>query len=156
MVQRSEQQDSGFVTYSIHDSDISDFYRWIIGYKNLLRAVELAGKAGILGLEFLSNKGKMKPDKFERFLQYDVLRRSYINQTFNFVPSLRKEYYALIKRNTFEVTQENISQRKEFEWGLKFTVTYLVQFLRYTNFQREMVQGIADKISSFVEGYEKA
>ena len=33
-----------YVTYSIHDSDISNFYRFIIGYKNLLRTVEFSGR----------------------------------------------------------------------------------------------------------------
>ena len=93
-----------YVTYTIHDSDISDFYRkvvfehlnticisdifrWIIGYKNLLRAVEFSGRAGILGLEYLSSD-QFTDVKFEKFLQADVLRREYLNQTFNFLPYL--------------------------------------------------------------------
>ena len=75
-------QTLNYVTYSIHDSDISDFYRWIIGYKNLLRAVEFSGKAGIHGLEYLVSD--LTPEKYEKFTENDVLRREYLNQTFNF------------------------------------------------------------------------
>ena len=43
-----------YVVYSIHDTTIKDFYRWIIGYKNLLRAVEHAGKSGFFSLKYIS------------------------------------------------------------------------------------------------------
>ena len=59
-----------YVTYSIHDSDISNFYRFIIGYKNLLRSVEFAGKAGILGMEYTTSG--LDQEKFENFLEFDI------------------------------------------------------------------------------------
>ena len=42
------------------------------GYKNLLRAVEYAGKAGIIGIEYLSTG--LTEEKYENFLNNDVLR----------------------------------------------------------------------------------
>ena len=114
-------QTLNYVTFSIHDSDISDFYRceksfnrlfitkiimmatcllfcwqilikiifsrWIIGYKNLLRAVEFSGVAGILGLEYLS-AGNLSDIKYQNFLKSEALRREYLNQSFNFLPFL--------------------------------------------------------------------
>ena len=35
---------------SFLEEDLSDFYRYIIGYKNLVRSVEYSGKAGALGI----------------------------------------------------------------------------------------------------------
>ena len=61
--------------------------RWIIGYKNLLRAVEFSGVAGILGLEYLSN-GNLADIKYQSFLKSEALRREYLNQSFNFLPFL--------------------------------------------------------------------
>ena len=49
--------------------------------------VEFSGRAGILGLEYLSSD-QFTDVKFEKFLQADVLRREYLNQTFNFLPYL--------------------------------------------------------------------
>ena len=43
-----------------------------LGYKNLLRAVEYAGKAGIIGIEYLSTG--LTEEKYESFLNNDVLR----------------------------------------------------------------------------------
>ena len=62
--------------------------RWIIGYKNLLRAVEFSGRAGILGMEYLS-ASELSEAKYESFLQSDILRREYLNQSFNFLPILK-------------------------------------------------------------------
>jgi hypothetical protein len=39
-----------YISVSIKDSDVSDFYRYVIGFKNLLRSVEFSGKSGIFGL----------------------------------------------------------------------------------------------------------
>ena len=63
------------------------FSRWIIGYKNLLRAVEFSGVAGILGLEYLS-AGNLTDIKYQNFLKAESLRREYLNQSFNFLPFL--------------------------------------------------------------------
>ncbi|XP_071742958.1 uncharacterized protein [Lepeophtheirus salmonis] len=35
-----------YISYSIHDSDVSDFYRYIISFKNILRSLEYASKTG--------------------------------------------------------------------------------------------------------------
>ena len=122
-----------YVTYSIHDSDISDFYRllilriilfivhvqqnasfrWIIGYKNLLRAAEFSGRAGILGLEYLSSD-EFSNSKFEQFLQADVLRREYLNQTFNFLPFLWVNKKNLT-RPTMQYSHDQLRLRETFK-----------------------------------------
>merc|ERR1711892_181889 len=142
-------QTLNYVTYSIHDSDISDFYRWIIGYKNLLKAVEFAGKAGIIGIEYLANG--LQQEKYEFFLEYDVLRREYLNQTFNFIPGLQEEYEGFTRSNTFENTQNLIAEQGSIERELEVTIAYVIQFLKYANGVREVIIGIASKITLYVK-----
>ena len=43
-----------YISIAIKDSDVSDFYRYIIAMKNLLRATEYTGKAGIFGIRYNS------------------------------------------------------------------------------------------------------
>ena len=43
-----------YISVSIKDSDVSDFYRYIISFKNLLRSVEFSGKSGAFGLRYLA------------------------------------------------------------------------------------------------------
>ena len=137
-----------YVTYSIHDSDISNFYRFIIGYKNLLRSVEFAGKAGILGMEYTTSG--LDPEKFENFLEFDILRREYLNQTTNFLPYIQEEYEALNQRNSFDETQETIRNKEPLSRDIEVIVQYFFRFLKYSNQLREMIQGIADKITFYV------
>ena len=41
-----------YMSVSIKDSDLSNFYRLIIAFKNLQRSVEFSGKSGIFGLRY--------------------------------------------------------------------------------------------------------
>ena len=137
-----------YVTYSIKDSDISNFYRYIIGYKNLLRSVEFAGKAGILGLEYTTNGLDAK--KFKNFLDFDVLRRSYLNQTTNFLPYIEEEYSLLKERNTFDQSQNRIRNKEHLSRDIKVMVEYFFEFTRYTNKLREMIKDLGETLDYFV------
>ena len=137
-----------YVTYSIKDSDISNFYRYIIGYKNLLRSVEFAGKAGILGLEYTTNGLDAK--KFKNFLEFDVLRRSYLNQTTNFLPYIEEEYSLLKERNTFDESQSRIRNKEHLSRDIKVMVEYFFEFTRYTNKLREMIKDLGETLDYFV------
>ena len=142
-------QTLNYVTYSIHDSDISDFYRYIIGYKNLLRAVEFAGKAGIQGLEYLAKE--LTPEKYEKFTQNDVLRREYLNQTFNFVPSLAQQYADLLEKNNFDTMQAKIVAYEKIDRTLRNSVAYFVELLKYSKALKVMITGIGEQITEFVD-----
>ena len=142
-------QTLNYVTYSIHDSDISDFYRWIIGYKNLLKAVEFAGKAGIIGIEYFSDG--LLQDRYEYFLEFDVLRREYLNQTFNFIPGLQEDYEGRTRGNTFELSQRLIAEQEVVDRELQKTIAYVIQFLKYANSVRDVIIGIASKITQYVQ-----
>lgn len=39
-----------FIVVSIHDSDVSDFYKYIIAFKNLMRSIEFSRKSGVFGM----------------------------------------------------------------------------------------------------------
>ena len=39
-----------YVSTTISEADFSDFHRYIIGFKDLVRSVEYSGKAGVLGI----------------------------------------------------------------------------------------------------------
>jgi hypothetical protein len=143
-----------YVTYSIHDSDISNFYRFIIGYKNLLRAVEFAGKAGILGMEYTTSG--LDAEKFDKFLEFDILRREYINQTINFLPYIKEEYELLADRIGFDEIQDQIRKKERLSLAtsdrdITVIVKYFFRSLKYSNKLRDMIQGIADNIIYYVD-----
>lgn len=80
-----------YISLSIHDSDVSDFYRLIIGFKNILRSVEFSGKSGIYALRYLS-QGYIEREHHHDFIRYEMLRKEYLSQTFNFMQDVRIAY----------------------------------------------------------------
>ena len=78
----------------------------MLGYKNLLRCIEYSEKSAIYGLEYLSSG--LNDRKTELFIQNDVLRREYINQTLNFIPALQIDYNKILKVNSFNVYQSKL------------------------------------------------
>ncbi len=59
-----------FISQSIHDSDVADFYRYVIGFKNLLRSVEFSGKSGIYALRYFA-RGSIERDHHHDFIRYE-------------------------------------------------------------------------------------
>ena len=157
-----------YVTYSIHDSDVSDFYRWIIGYKNLLGAVEFAGKAGIHGLEYLTNERFLTSESYKKFLEYDVLRKEYLNQTFNFIPGLEDDYddallgnifaqfQTIIAENDWELINDATRDMDATDKDLRILVKYFIHFLRYANSLRNTIINVAETIKIFVQNDMKS
>lgn len=91
-----------YISVSIKDSDVSDFYRYIIGFKNLLRSVEFSGKSGIYGLRYLTQDGYLEREYMHEFIRFEMLRREYLNQTFNFMPAIKEEYTMMTENIFFE------------------------------------------------------
>ena len=90
-----------YISVSIKDSDVSDFYRYIIGFKNLLRSVEFSGKSGIYGLRYLTQDGYLEREYMHEFIRFEMLRREYLNQTFNFMPAIKEEYLMMTENIFF-------------------------------------------------------
>ncbi len=57
-----------YISLSIHDSDVANFYRYIIGFKNLLRSVEFTSKSGIYGLRYFS-RGDIEREHHHDFIR---------------------------------------------------------------------------------------
>jgi len=141
-----------YISLSIHDSDVSDFYRLIIGFKNLLRSVEFSGKSGIYALRYLS-KGKIEREHHHDFIRFEMLRKEYLNQTFNFLTELRVAYDAAAKNQYYEYAQEivmNLEQYTRFDDNVSATVDYFAQQQEYTASTKAIVDDLTDEIEAFV------
>jgi hypothetical protein len=114
-----------------------------------LRCVEFAGKAGILGMEYTTIG--LDQQKYENFLEFDILRREYLNQTTNFLPYIKNQFDILNDVNTFDEAQDQIKNKVKLSKDLKVMVQYFFKFLKYTDKVRTMIQGIADQIQFFVD-----
>ena len=66
------------------------FSRWIIGYKNLLRAIENLGIAVVYGIRYYG-QGNITEDNYVQFIKHDTISSEYLNQSRNFVTYVREE-----------------------------------------------------------------
>ena len=64
------------------------------------RAVEFTGKSGIYGLRYLSDGGFVKIKHYHDFIKFEMLRKEYLNQTFNFMPELKVPFSVSESDNT--------------------------------------------------------
>ena len=103
-----------YISVSIKDSDVSDFYRYVIGFKNLLRSVEFGGKSSIYGYRYLA-QGFLERHYMHDFIRYEMLRKEYLNQTFNFVVGLQQEYDELTGELFYEHAQVLITEKEKYE-----------------------------------------
>ena len=115
-----------------------------------MRAVEFSGRAGILGLEYISSSG-LGEQKFERFIKAEALRREYLNQTFNFLPYLKNNYTAIEDDVSFDIIQARIRGQYNASDEVEFLITYAVDFLEYQDNVRQLSEDIAESIGVFVQ-----
>ena len=88
----------------------------------MLRSIEACGKTGVYGLRYLS-QGYLQKEYYHELVRYEMLRKEYLNQTFNFLPHLRKQ---LERGDVFEVGQKQLLllQGKRLKAGSIFSQGY--------------------------------
>ncbi|XP_061716470.1 uncharacterized protein LOC133524448 isoform X1 [Cydia pomonella] len=75
------------LTKEIKDTDSSTIWRYLVGFKNILRSIECKGIASVLGINYFG-RGTLQPRAHERFIAHLVLGRDLLDNTLNYVPSL--------------------------------------------------------------------
>ncbi len=142
-----------YISLSIHDSDVANFYRFVIGFKNLLRSVEFSGKSGIYALRYFS-RGSIERAHHHDFIRFEMLRKEYLNQTFNFLPALRVEYDKAAKNQYYEYAQDivkNLEEYVRFNDSVKATVDYFGQLLEYMTSTKAITDSLTRRIEKFVD-----
>jgi hypothetical protein len=159
-----------YISVSIKDSDLSNFYRLIIAFKNLQRGVEFSGKSGIFGIRYLSS-GKLTRKMHHQFVRFEMLRKEYLNQTFNFMPELQQAYDKHSKDQNYEESQRQITAREDYaqlgfdksntdaSWfdskgnllPIPMAVDYFGQMLMYTRTVKNIVSSVSKDIEAFVQ-----
>ncbi|KAG7308424.1 hypothetical protein JYU34_005624 [Plutella xylostella] len=75
------------LTTEIKDTDSSTIWRYLVGFKNLLRSIECKGIASVLGINYFG-RGYLYPRAHQRFISHMVLGRDLLDNTLNLVPAL--------------------------------------------------------------------
>jgi len=82
-----------------------------------------------------------------------MLRKEYLNQTFNFLPTLRMDYDSAAKNQYYEYAQTivlNLETYSRFNDSLEASVDYFSQLQEYTSSTKGIVDGLTKEIEEFV------
>ena len=84
------------LSQEIKRTNSSAVWRYLIGYKNLLRAIENLGIAVVYGIRYYG-QGNLTQDNYIQFIKHDTLSSAYLNQSVNFVAYVRKNFEKIKK-----------------------------------------------------------
>ena len=72
----------------LYNYSVSFFHtRYLVAYKNLLKAIENLGIAEVYGVSYYAD-GSMSDQNYNFFLRHDTLHQEYLNQSKIFVPEV--------------------------------------------------------------------
>ncbi|XP_054740745.1 uncharacterized protein LOC129246184 [Anastrepha obliqua] len=89
------------LTEQIKETDNSGVWRYLIGFKNLLKSIECQNIAASFGIKYYG-RGHLGLDAFVSFIRYEFLSRELINSTLNYVPSLRPMYLNITRTDKYK------------------------------------------------------
>lgn len=75
----------------IQETDKSGVWRYLVGFKNLLKSIECQGIASSYGIKYFG-RGVLGGDAFVQYVRYDFLAKELINSTLNYMPKLKPLY----------------------------------------------------------------
>uniref|UniRef100_A0A1I8PRX9 guanylate cyclase n=2 Tax=Stomoxys calcitrans TaxID=35570 RepID=A0A1I8PRX9_STOCA len=85
----------------IKEADNSGVWRYLVGFKNLLKSIECQNIASSFGIKYYG-RGSLGSDGFVNFIRYEFLAREFINSTLNYVPSLREMYVNITRTEKYK------------------------------------------------------
>ena len=116
-----------YISGSIKNSEVSGFYRYNIGFKNLLRSIEYGRKASTFGYRYLA-QGFLERKYQHDFIRYEWLRKEYRNQTFQFLPEVSVQYTNITRGLYYGTAQQLITYKKQYQRQGLSNAIIIIQF----------------------------
>ena len=113
----------------------SAVWRYLIGYKNLLRAIENLGIAVVYGIRYYG-QGNITEDNYVQFIKHDTISSEYLNQSRNFVTYVREEFERVKERgseyDTWRSSRKQVLAGQNREPDTQRAYEYYLATYRYT------------------------
>ncbi|XP_067633351.1 uncharacterized protein [Eurosta solidaginis] len=141
------------LTEQIKETDNSGVWRYLIGFKNLLKSIECQNIAASFGTKYYG-RGYLGLDAFVSFIRYEFLSRELINSTLNYVPSLRPMYINLTGTQKYKKLKAmNVNVLKNIRnisdgWN---AIQYYDAMHNFTDDLRILQKALRTKIKEYVD-----
>ena len=134
----------------------SSVWRYLIGYKNLLRAIENLGIAVVYGIRYYG-QGNLTEDNYVQFIKHDTLSSEYLNQSKNFVSYIRDDFEKVKSEGseywTWQSSRQQVMTGQNRQPDIQEAYQYYLATYRYTEDLRKVLSNLRERISSIV-GHE--
>nr|XP_016941251.2 uncharacterized protein LOC108018235 [Drosophila suzukii]XP_036670048.1 uncharacterized protein LOC108018235 [Drosophila suzukii]XP_036670049.1 uncharacterized protein LOC108018235 [Drosophila suzukii] len=84
----------------IKETDNSGVWRYLVGFKNLLKSIECQNIATSFGIRYYG-RGSLTAENFVSYVRYEFMAREMINSTLNYAPMLRNMYTNITSTKRF-------------------------------------------------------
>ena len=81
------------------------FFRYLISFKNLLRAIENIGIVSVYGIKYLTT-GKVTQENFIKYVEHDTLIWEYLNSSVHLAPYLEDKLQNIYSTTAYQFYRE--------------------------------------------------
>ncbi|XP_020818275.1 receptor-type guanylate cyclase gcy-10 [Drosophila serrata] len=89
----------------IKETDNSGVWRYLVGFKNLLKSIECQNIATSFGIRYYG-RGSLTAENFVSYVRYEFMAREMINSTLNYAPMLKNMYTNITNTKKFHRTKQ--------------------------------------------------
>ena len=83
----------------------SFYFRYLIAFKNLLRAIENIGIVSVYGIKYLTT-GKVTQENFIKYVEHDTLIWEYLNSSIHLAPYLNEKLQNIYSSKAYKFYRE--------------------------------------------------
>ncbi|XP_061401271.1 uncharacterized protein LOC133337023 [Musca vetustissima] len=137
----------------IKEADNSGVWRYLVGFKNLLKSIESQNIASSFGIKYYG-RGLLGSEGFASFIRHEFLARELINSTLNYVPSLRKMYINITETNTYRkmknMSSVVLKNKRRNVSDIQSAIEYYDAMHNYTDDLRILQKDLRQQIKKYV------
>jgi len=142
------------LSQDIRGTNSSAVWRYLIAYKNLLRAIENIGIAVVYGIRYYG-KGSITHDNYVQFIRHDTLGFEYLEQSKNFVPQVAVKLHDVGRGKDFptkrlKASRDDILAQKEQNPDPQEALRYYMATFNYTEDLRIVLKDLRLRIVEIV------
>uniref|UniRef100_A0A1A9X302 guanylate cyclase n=1 Tax=Glossina brevipalpis TaxID=37001 RepID=A0A1A9X302_9MUSC len=137
----------------IKEADNSGVWRYLVGFKNLLKSIECQNIASSFGIKYYG-RGFLGSEAFVSYIRYDFLARELINSTLNYVPSLKPMYANITKTTKYKKMKRMsaiVLKNKPNVADKQNAMEYYDSMHNYTDDLRILQKDLRYKIKEYVD-----
>ena len=94
-----------FLSTTSYCRNIILIFRYLIAFKNLLRAIENIGIVSVYGIKYFTT-GKVTQENFIKYVEHDTLIWEYLNSSIHLAPYLNEKLQAIYSSNAYKFYRE--------------------------------------------------